>query len=153
MSARATIVVGFKDSSDGKHALTSALDIARRMNAQVNVVHVATLEDYPVNPDTPDWEIEGWHRLGDIREEAERLLAACPDARFIERRGDPAKVLHEVAEGCDALMIIVGLPRDGAGWVTHLMSRPVSRAVTRHVRRPVLLVPHDSDAGHQPPRP
>jgi nucleotide-binding universal stress UspA family protein len=148
MSSRPTIVVGFKDSGDGKHALVWALDLARRLDALVNVVHVATPEDYPINPDTADWEIEGWHRLGDVRDEAERLLAACPDARFIERRGDPATVLHEIAEGCDALMIIVGLPRNGAGgWVSNLVSRPVSRAVTRQMRRPVLLVPHQGVAG------
>lgn len=151
MSARPSLVVGFKGSGDGKQALAAALDLARRLDAEVNVVHVATLRDYPINPDTPDWEIEGWHHLGDIREEAERLLATCADARFIERRGDPATVLQEIAEECDALMIIVGLSRSGAaGWVSHLVSRPVSRAVTRHPGRPVLLVPQDNETENHP---
>lgn len=148
MNEQPTLVVGFKDSDDGKHALTTALDLARRLDARVNVVHVATQEDYPVDPDTADWELEGWRRLGDIREVAEQLLAACPDTRFIERRGDPATVLHEVGDDCHALMIIVGLPRKGAGgWVSSLITRPVSRAVTRHLDRPVLLVPRTGSSG------
>lgn len=148
MNERPTLVVGFEDSEDGRHALSTALDLARRLDAQVNVVHVATQEDYPVDPDTADWELAGWRRLGDIREMAERLLAARPDTRFIERRGDPATVLHEVGDNCNALMIIVGLPRKGAGgWVSTLITRPVSRAVTRHPSRPVLLVPRTGKSG------
>lgn len=143
MGTSSAIVVGYKDSPAGRQALSTALGLGHRISAAVHVVHVATHEDYPINPDMPDWEVEGWMNLGDIREQVERLLVAFPDlnTHFVERRGDPAQVLDEIADTLNALMIVIGLTSHGpAGW-PRILSRPVGKTLTRRPRRPVLLVP------------
>lgn len=122
---------------------------ARRSGAQVNVVHVATRESRSKGT-FPNGTSRVGDVSGDIREEGEQLLVACPDARFIERRGDPASVLLEIADGRDAHMIIVGTASPH-GWRMGLDIRhqQVSRDATRHPTRPALLRPRQTEPGSE----
>jgi nucleotide-binding universal stress UspA family protein len=135
------VVVGYKNSDDSRHALETAIGLARPLRAVVRVVHVVEAGDYPIDPDSEDWEEWGRMNLELIREQVSTYIAELSGATFSVERGDPATVLHTLAGEADAVMIVVGLPTKGVGPLSRLFTHPVSTSVTRHVHTPVLLVP------------
>ncbi|MGI8524546.1 MAG: universal stress protein [Nocardioides sp.] len=140
------IVVGYKDSADSRHALDTAIDLGIRLDAHIRVVHVRALDDYPVDPDSEDWEGQGQAHLVLIRRQVAALLTpGMPGSTYSEERGDPAHVLQDVATASGALMIVVGLPSSGTGPLSRLFTRPVSVAITKHPECPVLMVPRTKD--------
>lgn len=146
MSDAPVIVVGYKDSADSRHALDTAIDLGIRLDAHIRVVHVRALDDYPVDPDSADWEEQGEAHLQLIRTQvAARLKTGTPESTYSEERGDPAHVLHDVAIASGALMIVVGLPSSGTGPLSRIFTRPVSVAITKHPECPVLMVPRTKD--------
>ena len=56
VGATPVVVVGYKNSADSRHALETAIGLARPLGALVRVVHVVEIGDYPVDPDSEDWE-------------------------------------------------------------------------------------------------
>ena len=135
------VVVGYKNSDDSRHALDTAIGLARPLGALVRVVHVVEAGDYPVDPDSEDWEEWGRMNLELITEQVRAYIGDLPGATFSVERGDPATVLHAIAGEAGAVMIVVGLPTKGVGPLSRLFTHPVSASVTRHVHTPVLLVP------------
>jgi nucleotide-binding universal stress UspA family protein len=135
------MVVGYKNSDDSRHALDTAIGLAEPLGAVVHVVHVVELGDYPVDPDSEDWEERGRMHLELIGEQVSARIRAVPGATFSVDHGDPATVLHEVAADKGAVMIVVGLPAKGVGPLSRLFTRPVSTTVIKHLHTPVLLVP------------
>lgn len=102
-----------------------------------------SLDDYPINPDAHDWEQQASAVLDAQRRTVERLLVgSVPEWSYDVARGDPAALLAAVAEADDALMIVVGTRGRGlASAVARLVDPSVSRRVTLHQGRPVLVVP------------
>lgn len=141
MAGSPIVVVGYKNSSDSRHALETAVGLARPMGALVWVVHVVETGDYPVDPDSEDWEEWGRMNLELIGEQVSTYIRDLPGATFSVERGDPATVLHSIAAEAGAVMIVVGLPTKGAGPLARLFTHPVSNSVTKHAQTPVLLVP------------
>lgn len=150
MAATPVVVVGYKNSDDSRHALDTAIGLAQPLGALVRVVHVVEVGDYPVDPDSEDWEEWGRLNLELIGEQVRTYIRDLPGATFSVERGDPATVLHAIAGEAHAVMIVVGLPAKGVGPLSRLFTRPVSTSVTKHVHTPVLLVPGpDSESHHQ----
>ena len=141
MASTPVFVVGYKNSDDSRHALQTAIDLAGPLGALVRVVHVVEPGDYPIDPDSEDWEEWGRMNLELIGEQVSAYIRDLPGAACSIERGDPATVLHAVAAETGAVMIVVGLPTHGAGLWSRLFTRPVSASVTKHLRTPVLLVP------------
>ncbi|WP_051579753.1 universal stress protein [Pseudonocardia acaciae] len=139
----ATIVVGYGPGSENDHALVAAADLARRLAARLWVVHVACLEDYPVDPDAADWEERARDELAEHRDHVARLLAGRGVGWDYEtRRGDPADELCRVADEHDALLIAVGTRGEGLRTVIPRLFEPsVSHAVIHYQHRPVLVIP------------
>jgi nucleotide-binding universal stress UspA family protein len=137
------IVVGFDEEPQSHAALTVAIDLARRLGAHLDVVHVVDLRDYPVDPDSDDWESASSANLALT---AEHVRAAIGDHTqtwsYHAWRGDPVHLLATVAEESGALMIVVGTHGAGFAATIHRMtSGSVSRGLIGHSHIPVLVVP------------
>jgi nucleotide-binding universal stress UspA family protein len=142
--SRETLVVGY-DRSDASHrTLTVATDFASRLGARLHVVHVVDLNDYPVDPDSADWEQRGLAELEDEFQVATAALHDWPgEWTYDVQRGDPVHALAEVAKREGALMIVVGTRGGGLGTALgRLLGGPWS--VSHGLERagiPVLVVP------------
>ncbi|HEV2369893.1 MAG TPA: universal stress protein, partial [Acidimicrobiales bacterium] len=101
-------MVGFDAGTEALAVLAEAADLARRLDAQVTVVHAVDLRDYPVDPDASDWEEKLGPALASEQQAAAALLTET-NLTWSYRlfRGDPAAALIEAAEEEDALMIVV----------------------------------------------
>lgn len=142
--SRTNLVMGFDLSPVSQCALEVAADLSRRLDAHLHVVHAVDLSDYPIDPDGPDWEEQARRTLT-----AERLAVAAGLSEFDRPwsyhawHGIPGRLLAEVADESDALMIVIGARGSGVGaGISHLLARSVgAELVGRRGHRPVLVVP------------
>lgn len=140
----ATVVVGFDRDAVSQAALAVGADLAGRLAARVVVVHVVNLGDYPIDPESLDWEQQAQQTLTEERRIVEQVLADHPFGfRYEARHGSPVHALVSAAEAHDALLIVVG--RHGSGVsenLRRLLAGSVSRQLVKAAARPVLVVPH-----------
>ena len=148
-TADTNLVVGHSRHAAADLALHLAVDLARRLRADLHVVHAVDLLDYPVDPDAADWEQQARRALAEQRRHVDAVLAGFPLSwTYQAGHGNPARLITDVAEETDALMIIVGSHGEGMGATfDRLVAGSVSRTVLRRQRRPVLIVP----AEYRPP--
>jgi nucleotide-binding universal stress UspA family protein len=143
-----TIVVGYAGTPASRAALATAAGLADELAAALHVVHVIDLRDFPVDPDSVDWERAGSRRLESERAEvAEQLHAFAGRWDYDLERGNPAHAIAAAALQSQARMIVVGAhvgSRFG-GALEHLLraSRSVAHALehSEHADIPVLIVP------------
>jgi nucleotide-binding universal stress UspA family protein len=144
MTAQPSLVLGYDRTEQSRYALSVATDLALRLDAHLHVVHIVDLRDYPIDPDSADWEQQGRDNLADEVEAARAELAGWSGQwTYHQKRGDPVRALLAVAAAHDALMIVVGTHGAGMGAaLQHLMggATSVSHGLLRH-HRPVLVVP------------
>lgn len=148
------IVVGYDRGEASQNALNVAAGLALGLQADLHVVHVVDLSDYPVDPDRPDWEQQAEGALGDERELADMQLHQWPGHWSYEvARGDPVRALCTVADRLDAAMIVVGTHGEGfgVGLQRFLSGGSVSHALVRSHTRPVLVVPLPHQKRRQQP--
>jgi nucleotide-binding universal stress UspA family protein len=138
-----TLVVGHGPGTESDNVLRTAAELARRLGARLHVVHVVTLDDYPVDPDAADWEEAAARALARQHKRVDRALAGRGVMWDYEtRRGVPADELRSAAEEHDALLIVVGTRGEGLRTVVSRLLEPsVSHAVIGRQNRPVLVVP------------
>jgi nucleotide-binding universal stress UspA family protein len=137
------LVLGHSRHPASDTALHVAVDLARRLRADLHVVHGVDLADYPVDPDAADWEEQARRTLDEQRRRVEAALADFPMRwTYQAGHGNPARLIATVAEEIDAFMIIVGSHGEGlSATFDRLLAGSVSRAVLRRQHRPVLIVP------------
>ena len=137
------LVLGHSRHPASDTALHLAIDLARRLRADLHVVHGVDLADYPVDPDAADWEEQARRALDDQRRRVEAALADFPLRwTYQAGHGNPARLIATVAEETDAFMIIVGSHAEGpSATFDRLLAGSVSRTVLRRQHRPVLIVP------------
>jgi len=144
----ATLVVGYDRRPESQYALREAADLGRRLGAQLQVVHAVDVSDYPVDPDSFDWEQRARQALDEERVAVSAALShQMAGWSYRAGYGDPAELLVAVAEETDALMIIVG--SRGEGWraaLDRLLSPSVSHRVIQRCHRPVLVVSHPTES-------
>jgi nucleotide-binding universal stress UspA family protein len=138
------LVLGHDHHPHSQDALTVAAELARRLRAEVHVVHSIDLSDYPIDPDAADWEQQAQRALQDqYQQVAEVLKDSETGWTYHASRGDPVRLLAAVADETDALMIIVGSRGEGPGKVVdRILERSVSHGLIARQHRPVLVVPH-----------
>ena len=138
------LVLGYDASPASQNALAVATDLARRLQAQLHVVHAIALTDYPIDPDQADWEEKGSLALAAEREAIEAAMQFHSNGwTYHEWRGDPARLLCQLADAHEALMVIVGIHHGGRGAGLHrLLTGSVSRRLMEQAHCPVLVVPH-----------
>jgi nucleotide-binding universal stress UspA family protein len=139
------VVLGYRASPYGQAVLDHGADLAVRLGAALHVVHVVDLSDYPIDPDSPDWELQAQKTLAAEQRDVEAALVDLPGSwTYHAAHGDPVALLRQVADSYDALMVIVGSRGESAGSVISrlLGTRPsVSHALIAHSHRPVLVIP------------
>jgi nucleotide-binding universal stress UspA family protein len=147
-----TLVVGYRRDPSAERALIVAIDMGRRLRAQLRVIHVVELIDYPVDPDSADWEEQCAHVLNEQRSWVERTLAGSGlDWDYEIRRGNAAIELARAAHEYDALFIVVGSRGAGLGAAISRLERPsVSHQAIGCQTRPVLVVPPPRLPGFHP---
>jgi nucleotide-binding universal stress UspA family protein len=147
-----TLLVGHNREPSSDHALLVAVDLAGRLGGRLHIVHTVCLTDFPVDPDTWDWEAQGAAMLAVERRHVEELLADAPLRWTFEARyGDPAGQLADAAAEHDALLIVVGSRGEGfRRALARLVDPSVSHGVIQRQHRPVLVVPvpHPGAAVH-----
>ncbi|MHC1559254.1 universal stress protein [Actinomycetospora sp. C-140] len=144
------MVLGYRASPYGEVVLRHGADLAMRLGAALHVVHVVDLSDYPIDPDSPDWEQQAQNTLAGEQQDVESALADLPGSwTYHAAHGDPVALLRQVADTHDALMFIVGSRGESAGsFFSRLLgTRPsVSHRLIARSHRPVLVVPpHAAD--------
>lgn len=161
-----TIVVGYDGSEAAERALARAADLAPALSARLVVVSVGAGEIPVAVPEpaaalgapvlagplavggtVPLPPAEVSERLADEAEDParrlleqarRRLMGRDVDAEYVVELGDPADRLLEVAERCDADLVVVGARERSL--LQRLFERPVEDAVARGSQRDVLLV-------------
>jgi nucleotide-binding universal stress UspA family protein len=138
-----TLVVGHSADENSQAALRVAADLAGRLHAHLHVVHGIDLDDYPVDPDSSDWDESARRNLAAQRAQVTDALADLPIAWTYHRSpGNPVALLHKIADAHHALMIIVGTRGEGLGAAaSRVLDRSISHGVIAHQQRPVLVVP------------
>jgi len=133
--------IDFSPASD--RALTSALELARMLGAELHVLHVVPLLAYAIAPeampDAPDFERR-------LKEELSKKLEAT--VKKLEGQGVTVKGLmldgnpgHEIARAAhdDGYDMIV-MPTHGRTGLSHVMLGSVAERVVRTARVPVLTL-------------
>lgn len=140
------LVLGWDRQPASAAALRFAVGLARRMNAHLHVVHIADVEDMPVDPDAWDWEQQFRDSLDAQAAGARTLLDELgADWTYHATHGRPPDVLADLAEEVDALMIVLGAPRGGLHtFIDTVAGQSVSHQLARTQGRAVLLVPDSS---------
>lgn len=148
-----TLLVGHGRGPSSDHALHVAVDLGRRLGAQLHVVHTICGNDYPVALDGWDWAAQGAEAIAEERRHVEGLLAGAGlPWTYEERNGDPATELAQAAAEHDALLIVVGTRGEGfRRALARLLDPSVSHGVIQRQRRPVLLVPVPDGTGPAAP--
>jgi nucleotide-binding universal stress UspA family protein len=138
------LVVGHDEQRSSAAALLTAVHLARRLGAQLDVVHSVYLEDSGIDPDTEAYEQETQRRVRAERASITATLSEVPvHWTYHECRGDPALGLIKVADSVRASLIVVGATRPG---VLHRLfnSESVPQRLLRLQHRPVVIVPSES---------
>ena len=133
-----TIVVGYDESEPAQRALASAADLADAFGSKVIVTSVAPVlvgsrEMGPVDPADPP-EL---HR--EELEHAKTFLSGRGiEGQFEVQVGDPATAIVELADTCEADLIIVGTRHPSL--ISSILGLSVSGAVKRKAHCDVLTV-------------
>lgn len=144
--AAPVLVVGFDGRAASLAALRTAADLARRLGADLHVVHGVDVRDYPVDPDVAVevWEGHAREALEHLHVQVRAALADHPgNWTYHASDGDPVRLLVTVADEQDALMVVVGTHRHRS--LSRVMRRSVSHHLPKAAHRPVLLVADPAD--------
>lgn len=150
-----TIIVGI----DGRQGSARVLDAAGRLSQSLGLpLVVALVQRYgaDVLPAGAEATLELQHEI----EEAVFFLAADTlepmgvSWQFALPRGGPARALTELAEACDAAMVVIGTRGDGAiSRLRRLINGSVSSRLVHGQCRPVLVIPPEPVKRPEPSRP
>jgi nucleotide-binding universal stress UspA family protein len=137
------LVVGYDRRETSRYALSMATDLTRKVGGHLHVVHVVDLLDYPVDPDSSEWEEQAQVALGHERRRVDALMEGSGvEWTYHPERGQPVGALIAVADRFDALMIVVGTRGAGMGasMQRFLGGGSVSHGLIQEPGRPVLIV-------------
>lgn len=144
-----TVVLATDGSPSVERAVTLALDVGERFDADLHVLYVVEGDEIE---DAPETEREAVR--ADLRSEGERALtditARRPDATTALREGDPADELCEYADSVGADLLVTGT-RGRHGDYGFLLGS-VAEAVVRRSPAPVLTARQLESADADPDR-
>jgi nucleotide-binding universal stress UspA family protein len=133
------IVVGVDGTEVSQKALAWAVNEGRVRHTKVHVVHAWRFD--PMTDLLPSEQIKEDSTELLVREVATVTgLPQSDDVSYSSVQGDAARVLHEVSE--DADMLVLGSHRRGP--VGEVLLGSVSRECVRHATVPVVVVPAGS---------
>jgi nucleotide-binding universal stress UspA family protein len=134
-----TIVLGYDDSESSMRALQRVIELAKPFDARVVAISAAPVlvpaghGIGPIDPtNTPEQHRE---ELGHVKAVLDKLGIS---AAYQVGIGDPADVILEAAEECEADMIVVGTSEPGL--LSRILGLSVSENVQRRAHCDVLIV-------------
>lgn len=134
------LLVGYDSSPASRRAVGVAAQLAEALDADLTVLHSVGLEDYPIDPDRPDWEEMAERRISELEAMAVELLQNAPIRwEYETARGDPASALAKAASDLEVLIIVVGASRRNV--VRRMSHGSVGQTLSRCQAKPVLVVP------------
>lgn len=148
------IVVGYESADRSTHVLAKARELAGRLSASLEVVHVQDAVVSPAPSSAVGFPLDpggavittalSSERLSEIQQQLEREVGAA-DAVVRVVQGWAPDVLRAVADELDAYLIVVGGPGHGFGaFLEHLVTGSVTHELERRAHRPVLVVPSEA---------
>lgn len=140
------IVVCVDRSPASADALTAAIELSRRLGAHLDVFHLVSLDDGPIDLDAPDRECSTRDRAQQEGEAVRRRLGESRlpvwSWKHYDWHGDPAAVLISMAEQHGARMIVIGAqPASVLGALREQLEGSVAEEVVRRSSVPVLVIP------------
>jgi nucleotide-binding universal stress UspA family protein len=148
------IVVPTDFSDCAKAAVARAASLARLDGATIHLVHALGV---PVVPAPYDVSMPG-SVLGAVRRGAEESLDAARKAleaegvetvtAFVAEGAEPARAVRELADSCDADLVVIGT--HGYSGLKHAVLGSVAERTIRTVDRPVLAVKGDAASAAEP---
>lgn len=140
---RSRLLVGYDRHPASHHAVLIAARLAEALDADLTVMHVVDIEDYPIDPDRADWEDAAEKQIVLEAEQAASLLeGAAVRWSYQTVRGDPAGQLAKTASELDVMFIVVGAT--GKNLVRRLTHGSVPQFLSKHQPKPVLVVPESA---------
>lgn len=134
------LLVGYDQHPASHRAVVVAAALAKVLGANLLLLHVIDLADYPVDPESATWETASVDTLLAERRQAETLLTGTGiEWTYRITQDDPVHALAQVAHEVDALFIVVGA--SGRGLAQRLRHSSVPQALLRKQSKPVLVVP------------
>jgi len=135
-----TILAAYDETEPSQRALERAVSLAKAFDAKLIVTSVAPVLQSaggrsagPVDPvDSPQRHIE------ELAHARAYLEEQGVDAEYVPAAGDPANTIVLVPDEHDADLIVVGTREPGL--VDRVVHQSVSRSVSRHARRDVMIV-------------
>lgn len=148
------IVVGYDDHPTSRRALTQAVDLARRLDQPLRVVHVIDLDDLPPDPDSGDWDRDVAHRASELEQYVrDKVRLPAQQWSYVATSGDVWHRLLRESEQLDAWLIVVGSHTHARGIATavgHLFKGTLTGSITDSLvhsgRLSVLVVAGTADA-------
>lgn len=140
MSASKTILFATEYSESAGHALTYAASLARDLGANLLIVHVSELEEYPVGELFDEEPLPGDEELAKLKALAPPDLRVVCEYRLLH--GDPADEIVKLADAQRAEAIVIG---------THDRSR-LARLLTGGTAEKLLRTAHCPVIVHRAPK-
>ena len=137
-----TLVVGFDRRPESMAAVFAASDLAESVGGELRIVHAVDLRDYPVDPESPDWEEKASRVLEHERRAIEEVMAGREILwSYHVHRVDAYSALVAEAKQGHASMIVVGSRGGGvSAKLRRMMFGSVSHRLISHGGYPVLVV-------------
>jgi nucleotide-binding universal stress UspA family protein len=129
------ILLAYDGTEPAKHALDTAVELAKKFDATISVVSVVPFHPgrMPVDP----WDDEVVHRQA--LEEARSLLSLQGiEADLLEPIGDPARTIERIAHEGDFDTVVIG--SRGLGALARFLQGSVSNHVAAHADATVMVV-------------
>jgi nucleotide-binding universal stress UspA family protein len=128
------ILLAYDGGEPAHRALDLAADFAEKLGATVTVVSVVPVHPgrVPIDP----WDDTPVH-ASQLAEAKQLLLARGIEAAFIERSGDPARTIEQIAQDDGYDMVVVGSRHLGA--VSRVLQGSVSEHVATHAPATVVI--------------
>lgn len=128
------ILVAYDGGAPARAALNTAIELAKKFEAELTVASVVPVHPgrAPIDP----WDDPAVH--AQELEDAKAILARqLVGAEFIEPFGDPARTIERLAHDGDFDLVVVG--SRGLGPVSRFFQGSVSEHVATHADTPVLI--------------
>ena len=151
------ILIAVEDNIYSDHAVTYGLSLARKLNAEVALVHVNEIPaatPYIADPMLNETSFI-MPEMMNIQEDASNALfdriknQAGEDVTLYTytKLGNPKTEILATAEECDADLIILGT--HGRTGFDHFISGSVAESVARKSKCPVLIIPNKEHDGSE----
>ncbi|MDA8276889.1 MAG: hypothetical protein M0Z45_01655 [Actinomycetota bacterium] len=139
---RESIAVALGVNAPRTSTLDTAVGLATMANLPLRIIHVNLLRDYPIDPDSPEWEREGGKTVEMLSAWVSEELAKCNLAyQWHVEKSKGLSCIIDFAMENNAKYLVIGAPRLSsnhkiANFFTHFSHKSLGRP-----RFPLVVAP------------